>query len=147
MKIVITIFSTTRSSIFGRERKAEEVDGRVVTMSKGSSSDLPSNAICYHCGKPGHLKFNFNTISLVHLQFALSARHTLVTTTTMPKIVARTALLFSLMARGLSRKSRLAEVASLLLLVADLLLQPVPGPITKLLRPPSLLRTIFMERL
>ena len=61
LKIVITIFSTTRSSIFGRECKAEEVHARVVTESNESSSDLPPNAICYHCGKPGHLKFNLNT--------------------------------------------------------------------------------------
>ena len=30
-------------------------------MSKDSTSDLPPNTVCYRCGRPGHLKFNFNT--------------------------------------------------------------------------------------
>ena len=45
----------------GRKRKAEEVLRRVVTLFKETSSDPPPNAICYRCGKPGHLKFNLNT--------------------------------------------------------------------------------------
>ena len=45
----------------GRKRKAEEVLGRVMTISKDATSDLPPNAVCYRCGRPGHLNYNFNT--------------------------------------------------------------------------------------
>ena len=45
----------------GRKRKAEEVLGRVVTMSKDSTSDLPPNTVCYRWGRPGHLNSNFNS--------------------------------------------------------------------------------------
>ena len=44
----------------GRKRKAEEALGRVVTVPKDSTSDLPPNTVCYRCGRPGHLNFNFN---------------------------------------------------------------------------------------
>ena len=45
----------------GRKRKAKEVLGHVVTISKDFTSDLPPNTVCYRCGRPGHLKYNFNT--------------------------------------------------------------------------------------
>ena len=41
----------------GRKRKAEEVLGRTVKVSDDSSADMPLNAVCYRCGRPGHTSF------------------------------------------------------------------------------------------
>jgi hypothetical protein len=42
----------------GRKRKADEVFGRAVTITK-TIRDGAQNATCWRCGQPGHLKFNF----------------------------------------------------------------------------------------
>ena len=41
----------------GHKRKAEEVFGRQVTI-KGDMPESVPSAVCWRCGRPGHLKFN-----------------------------------------------------------------------------------------
>ena len=43
-----------------RKRKVEEVLGRTVKVVDESSTNMPLNAVCYRCGRPGHLRFNYN---------------------------------------------------------------------------------------
>ena len=45
----------------GRKHKAEEVFGRTVKVVDDSSTDMPLNAVCYRCGRPGHLRSNYNS--------------------------------------------------------------------------------------
>ena len=32
-----------------------------MTITQDATPDLPPNVVCYRCGRPGHLKYNFNT--------------------------------------------------------------------------------------
>ena len=93
-----------------------------------------------------------NTISipelLVLLLSVLFVRLTLVRTITIREIALRSVHVFFLMLHVLPRRSRLAKVVSLLLLVANLLLLLLlllPSLITMVLLLPSQLPTILMD--
>ena len=54
-------FNKEKDSNHHKKRKADEIVGRVVTISKDSSESSVPNAICFRCGKPGHVKYNFSS--------------------------------------------------------------------------------------
>ena len=49
------------SDIANYDHKQDPYTVYSASISKDSTSDVPPTVVCYRCGRPGHLKYNFNT--------------------------------------------------------------------------------------
>ena len=135
----------------GRKRRAEEVLGRTVKV----VDRYASYAICYRCGRPGHLRFNYNSkMARSSTVCSLCKAHIGGDDHNARSCCNDSARVFPKGARSdrSSKKKAGAKAASLLLIVANLL------PLLLLLLLPqrliilpllllNLLLTILMERL